>query len=84
MANYYKFFVSVEYLTYPQNVVMRIVSGQSNCGVGAGAGGVTIIAVTAVIRAIILGLITVKCLVMLLISKSALTASLPLSSRAQR
>ena len=57
---------------------------EDNCGVGACARGVTFLTVTAVIRAIILSLITVNCLVMLLISKSALTASLTLSSRAQR
>ena len=82
LININPFFVCAEKFTHPQNVVMGIVSTESNCSVGACAWGITIIAVTAVIRAIILGF-TVNCLLMLLISKSALTASLPMSSRAQ-
>ena len=81
-AHQYKLFVCAEKFTHPQNVVMGIVSTESNCSVSARARGITIIAVTAVIRAIILG-VTVNCLLMLLISKSALTASRPMSSRAQ-
>ena len=70
-------FVSADKFTHPGNDVMRIVSGQPNGSVGACARGVTVV---AVIIAVILG-ITVNCLVILLISKSALTASLPMMSR---